>query len=141
MKVVVDTNIFVSAIMSADGAPRDIIRLCLQGRLTLLMGNSLFAEYEDVCTREDLFTGRFLASHERAQLLDAFLSCCLWVPIYYLWRPNLRDEADNHVIELAIGGGAAVIVTANKRDFARAELLFPQLAIQTAGELLAAKEY
>ena len=141
MKVVVDTNIFVSAIMNADGAPRDIIRLCLQGQLTPLMGNSLFAEYEDVCARENLFAGRSLSSHERAELLDAFLSVCLWVPIYYLWRPNLRDEADNHVIELAIGGGAAVIVTANKRDFSRAELLFPQLAIQTAGELLAAKEY
>ena len=98
MKVVVDTNIFVSAIMNADGAPRDIIRLCLQARLTPLMGNSLFAEYEDVCARENLFAGRSLSSHERAELLDAFLSVCLWVPIYYLWRPNLRDEADNNVI-------------------------------------------
>lgn len=74
-------------------------------------------------------------------MLDAFLSCCLWVPIYYLWRPNLKDEGDNHLVELAIGGGAAVIVTANKRDFSRAELLFPQLAIQTAGELVAEREF
>lgn len=141
MKVVVDTNIFVSAIMNADGAPREILRLCLQGRLSPLMGNSLFAEYEDVCGREELFDGRFLSSAERAELLDTFLSCSIWVPIYYLWRPNLRDEADNHLVELAIGGGAAVIVTANKRDFSRAELLFPQLSIQTAGELLAERKF
>lgn len=77
----------------------------------------------------------------RMELLDAFLSSCIWVPIYYLWRPNLRDEADNHLVELAIGGGATVIVTANKRDFSRAELLFPQLVIQTAGELLAERKF
>jgi hypothetical protein len=25
----------------------------------------------------------------------AFLSVCEWVNIYYLWRPHLKDEADN----------------------------------------------
>jgi len=38
--------------------------------------------------------------------------------IYFLWRPNLRDEADNHLVELAVAGGAQAVVTRNKRDFA-----------------------
>lgn len=137
MKVVVDTNIFVSALMNADGAPRHVIRLCLEGSLLPLIGNALFAEYEDVCGRDTLFDDRLISKQDRMTLLDAFLSSCLWTPIYYLWRPNLRDEADNHLIELAVGGGASTLITANKRDFARAELLFPQLEIRTAGELLA----
>jgi hypothetical protein len=29
------------------------------------------------------------------------------------WRPNLRDEGDNHLVELAIAGGAEAIVTYN----------------------------
>ena len=136
MKVVIDTNIFVSAIMNADGAPRQVIRLCLEERLIPLISNALFAEYEDVCGRDVLFDDRFISKEERITLLDAFLSSCVWTPIYYLWRPNLRDEGDNHLVELAVGGGASALITANKKDFAQAELLFPQLEIHTAGEFL-----
>ncbi|KGD86569.1 MULTISPECIES: putative toxin-antitoxin system toxin component, PIN family [Rhizobium/Agrobacterium group] len=137
MKVVVDTNIFISAIMNAEGTPRQVIRLCLQEEITPLMANALFSEYEDVCSRDDLFVRSPLSVEERAELLQAFFSCCQWVSIYFLWRPNLRDEADNHILELAISGGADVIITANKRDFAQSELAFPKLKIFTAGEFLA----
>lgn len=136
MKVVIDTNVFVSAIMNADGAPREVIRLCFDEKIIPMMANALFSEYEDVCHRDDLFDRSPLSLEERAELLDAFFSCCQWVPIYFLWRPNLRDEADNHVVELAVGGGAEVIITANKRDFVQAELAFPKLEILTAGEFL-----
>lgn len=137
MKVVIDTNIFVSAVMNADGAPRQVIRLCLRDEITPLMANALFSEYEDVCGRENLFAKAPISANDRIELLQAFFSCCQWIPIYFLWRPNLRDEADNHIVELAVGGGAEVIVTANKRDFSQAELAFPKLKIFTAGEFLA----
>ena len=39
------------------------------------------------------------------------------------------DEADNHVVELAVAVGAIAIVTYNTQDFARAELHFPGLRI------------
>ncbi len=141
MKVVVDTNIFVSAVMNAQAAPRQIIRMCLQGELRPLMGNALLAEYEDVCTRPGLFDDRILPVLDRDALLDAFLAACLWTPVYYLWRPNLRDEADNHLIELAVAGGAQAIITANIRDFAGPALFFPALKICTAGEFLSARSH
>jgi predicted nucleic acid-binding protein len=46
------------------------------------------------------------------------------VHVYYLWHPNLRDEGDNHVFELAGAGGAEAIVTTNVGDFRSAELRF-----------------
>jgi predicted nucleic acid-binding protein len=46
-----------------------------------------------------------------------------------LWRPNLPDEGDNHILELAVAGGAEFVVTKNTRDFERTELLFPQVQV------------
>jgi hypothetical protein len=59
------------------------------------MGAALFAEYEDVPGRDRLseLCRRNLA--ERNELLDIFLAACIWTRIYYAWRPNLPDEADN----------------------------------------------
>jgi len=109
----------------------------MEGALAPLMGKALLSEYEDVCGRDQIFKQSMISREQRGILLDAFMSCCTWVPIYYLWRPNLKDEADNHLIELAIGGRASMLITANKRDFRQAELLFPQLKVLNAGELLA----
>jgi uncharacterized protein len=136
MIIVVDTNVFVASVMSANGASRQIIRLCLQGELQPLMGNALFSEFEDVCSRDDLFDARLITRKERNALLDAFFASCLWTPIYYLWRPNLRDEADNHVMELAVAGNANTIVTANLKDFRGSELSFPSIKILNPIEFL-----
>ena len=66
----------------------------------------------------------------------AVLGVCQWINISYLWRPNLRDEADNHLVELAVAGNAAWIVTGNKRDVAAGELLFDGFRVVTPGAWL-----
>ena len=126
MKVVIDTNVFIGACLG-QGACRAVIAACLEKKLTPLMGVALLAEYEDVLGRDELFVRSRLDSSERNELLDIFLSVCRWTRIYYGWRPNLRDEGDNHLVELAVAGGALHIVTRNIRDVARMELLFPGL--------------
>jgi putative PIN family toxin of toxin-antitoxin system len=129
MIVVLDTNIFVSSLLGPTGASRAVLRACLDGRLQPLMGAALFAEYESLMGRESILEKCRLTPEEREALLNAFLSVCRWTTIYYSWRPNLRDESDNHLIELAVAGGAAAIITKNARDFASAELHFPGLRI------------
>ena len=56
--------------------------------------------------------------------------------VYFSWRPNLPDEGDNHIVELAVAGGAEIIVTHNVRDFRRPELRFPGLRAITPRESL-----
>jgi putative PIN family toxin of toxin-antitoxin system len=136
VKVVVDTNVFVASLLGPSGASRSILRGCLEGRLVPLMGAALFAEYESLLGREALFRECRLDSGQREAVLNAFLSVCRWTVIYFSWRPNLPDEADNHLIELAVAGGAGAVVTKNARHFMSAELHFPGLRILKPEQLL-----
>ena len=63
--------------------------------------------------------------------LDIYLGRCEWTRICFGWRPNLRDEADNHLVELGVAGGAQYLVTRNIRDFASKELSFACLRVLT----------
>ena len=135
MNVVIDTNVMLGACLSA-GAPARVVAACLQGRCQPLMGNALFNEYEDVFGRADLFERCPLNAAQRAELLNIFFAHCQWTRVYYAWRPNLPDEADNHLVELAVAGGADYIVTRNLRDVARMELRFPQLRVLSPEDFL-----
>ncbi len=133
--IVIDTNVFVGACMGT-GASAKIIELCLQGKLQAAMGAVLLAEYEDVMSRASLFKACRLNTAQREELLDIFLDSCKWVKTYFSWRPNLRDEGDNHVVELAVAAAASHILTWNTRDFASMELRFPLLQYCTPPEFL-----
>ena len=135
MRIVLDTNVLISALLTEGGASRAVLRACLKGELQPLIGNALFAEYEDVMARNALFRNSTTTRAERDVILDALLSRCSWIQISYLWRPNLRDEADNHVAELAIAGNARMVITGNYKDFDSAQLKMP-FEVLTPGEFL-----
>ena len=138
MRIVVDTNVLVGACLGT-GAANAVIAACLKGRCVPLIGNALFNEYEDVFKRSDLFKKCKLSPSEQDELLDALFACCEWTRVYYLWRPNLPDEADNRLVELAVAGGAEFIVTRNLRHLQDTQLRFPQLravAYRRVGNLL-----
>ena len=136
--LVVDTNILVGALLRRGGAARRVIRGCLAGDYAPLIGAALFSEYEDAFSRTPVWRSSLLTIREREQVFDGFLGVCRWVEVFYAWRPNLPDEADNHLIELALAGNAIAIVTRNTGDLTRGELRFPALAILTPEECLEA---
>ena len=134
--VVIDTRVIVSALIGKRGPSREIIRGCLTGDYSPLISNALFQELEDVSGRTRITQKCPLSAAEIRDLLNAFYSVCQWTPIYYLWRPNIPDEADNFLIELALAGNARYVITNNIGDLNQSELLFPELKIVKPVQLL-----
>ena len=126
--IVLDTNVVVAALRSGSGAARRVVRGCFAGVYEPLFGAALLAEYEYAVVGTGL--------PDWAEFLDSLTSTGRWVNVYYQWRPNLRDETDNHLVELGLAGGAAAIVTHNVRDLRSGELLFPALRVLTPAEFL-----
>jgi predicted nucleic acid-binding protein len=132
--IVLDTNVFVSGLRSGGGASRQVLLRVLEGRFQPLFGNALWLEYQDLLTRP--VWGDATTPDERLHVLAALANRGRWVTVYYGWRPNLPDEADNHLIELALAGGAAAIVTHNVRDLSRGDLHLGPLRVLTPVQLL-----
>jgi putative PIN family toxin of toxin-antitoxin system len=130
--IVIDTNVFVAALRSGGGPSREVVRRSLEGQYQPIFSNALWLEYEDLLGR-DVWTQE-TTEDDRRQVLAALAAASRWIKIFYGWRPNLRDEGDNHLVELAIAGGAEAIVTYNTRDFRLGELRWPDLAVLTPPE-------
>ena len=135
MNVIIDTNIFISAILSQKGSAIEILRLALHKIIKPQIGLKLFMEYEDVLLRDKIISNSKLSASEIDELFNALLSVSKWNEIYYLWRPNLKDEGDNHIVELAVASNAKYIITHNKKDFLENELYF-DFKVLTAKEFL-----
>ena len=132
--IVIDTNVLVAGLKAGGGASREVLRRTLLGRYTPLFGNALWSEYQALLSRP--FWDGDTSASDRATLLAAVASRGRWVPVYFSWRPNLPDESDNHLIELALAGQADAIVTYNIRDLAGGELHLGRLRILTPAQCL-----
>ena len=126
MRIVLDTNVLINALLSKSNQAASVTVLdhCLTGLLKPQMGSTLFAEYEDVINRTEIRKLTKRSVSEVNLFLDALYSKTEWSKIYYRWRPNLKDESDNHLIELATSSGAECIVTNNTKDLLSGDLKF-----------------
>lgn len=136
IRVVIDTNVFVAAMRSEGGASRAVLKNALTGHYVPLFGNALWLEYEAMLGRP-IWTNE-TSDEERRTVMAALARQGRWVSIYYGWRPNLPDEGDNHLVELALAGNANAIVTHNISDLKGGELAWPDLHILKPSECLEA---
>lgn len=119
----------------ASTASRALLRAALTGRYQPLFGNALWLEYEDLLGRDSVWTEAATRT-EWCTMLRALAAAGRWVTVYYGWRPNLPDEGDNHLIELAVAGNAEAVVSFNKKDLMSGQLIMPNLRILTPAECL-----
>ncbi|MDB5710702.1 MAG: hypothetical protein JWL96_2772 [Sphingomonas bacterium] len=135
MRVVLDTDVIVTALRSLDGGSNAVLREVAHERLTPLITPALFLEYEAVLKRPEQRLAHGLGLKDIDRFLAAFASTCTAVEVSFQWRPQLTDANDEMVLEAAINGQADALVTHNIRDFARGAERFG-LRVMQPGMLL-----
>jgi putative PIN family toxin of toxin-antitoxin system len=135
MRCVLDTNVVVAAMRSPHGASAGLLMEARQGMITMLANVGLALEYEATCRLAEHRLAAGLDQDQVGIFVDAILAMVEPVETHYLWRPQLRDAADEFVLEAAVNGQAAALVTFNLRDFGTAPANFG-IEVLKPGDLL-----
>lgn len=112
MKVVVDTNVLVSGILSREGPPGKIVDLITGNHLQVCFVGRILAEYEAVLNRPEFTLPGPLVANLLAQIVAVGES----VSVFPLSHP-LPHEADEMFLEAALAGGAECLITGNLKHF------------------------
>jgi len=115
MRIVIDTNVLVSALRSRRGASFKLVSLLPNDSITMAISVPLVFEYEGALRRENL------PSEFSEEDISDFINFLCYIgyrqDIFFLWRPFLPDPSDDLVLEVAVAAGCESIITYNKRHF------------------------
>jgi putative PIN family toxin of toxin-antitoxin system len=126
MKVVIDTNVFVSSFFG--GNPRKIIDLWKEGKISLCVSKNILDEYVEVLQRIGLGDER-----EIEELLSLFAKG--FNILFTIKTPKIKavrnDPDDDKFIECAVALKAEVIITGDKglkamNEYMGIKILTPQ---------------
>jgi putative PIN family toxin of toxin-antitoxin system len=109
LRIVLDTNVVISALVFPGGTPEAVHRLVLEGRVALVSSPTLLAELGRILAT------KFAWSVDRAEEAVAQLARFAHVvtPTTRIERIE-EDPADDRVLEAAVEGGADVIVSGDR---------------------------
>ena len=132
MKIIIDTNVFISALKSSRGASFRLLQLLGENKFTVCISVPLIFEYDDVAKRDGMLQ---ITTEQIDDIIDYICLVGERVEIFYLWRPILSDPKDDFVMELAVNASADYIITFNEKDFVKGEKVF-KIKIMTPQEFL-----
>jgi len=108
-RIIVDTNVFVSAIILPTSIPRQAVDKALD-RAVLLLSEATMGELADVLFRQKL--DRYVSREQRTLFLSQFAGTAEFVPMIQIVH-ECRDPKDDKFLEVALNGRADVIITGN----------------------------
>ena len=138
-KIVMDTNVLLSALFSNRGKSYKLIELlgvkANEGVRFNVISVPLALEFEEVLLRPKNREKYDYFTHEEIRLIISdIVSVSYRTKLHFLWRPFLRDSFDDKVLETAINGQAKAIITYNTKDFSGVKKYF-DIDILTPAEL------
>jgi uncharacterized protein len=128
IRVVLDTNVVVSAHLNAEGYERHVLDLVLAGKLQIAVSEPILAEYEGVLRRP-----KFAIKPRQVSESIRLLRKAARIVNPHRKLAVTRDPADNRFLECAEASKADYVVTGNKRHFPKE---WRQTPVVNARELL-----
>lgn len=130
MRVVLDTNVLVSALLNPEGAPASVLDLVLAGELTPVVDQRIVDEYREVLSRprfafDAALIEEIIRAIETGETIQA--------PPLQL---ELPDPDDAPFVEVAVAARVDALVTGNRRHFppsCGANVLSPAELLQRLG--------
>ena len=110
MRIVVDTNVIVSAFLWG-GTPRRLLDVIEEQQLELFTSRALIAELEDVLAREKLAAQLSRTRFTSAFLIARYTQLATLIAPAEVAVPELRDPKDIHVLACALATRAEAIVS------------------------------
>jgi len=107
-RVVLDTNVLISAALTRTGPPRRVVDLVRADNGVLLFSDETFAELRHRILGSKF--DRYLGRDSRAAFVGLLAAVAEWVPIAGA-RLGCRDPADDKILETALMGRANLLVT------------------------------
>jgi putative PIN family toxin of toxin-antitoxin system len=123
VRVVLDTNVVVSGLLTNGGVCFEVLERLKDGRFELCYSTEVLREYVEVLAREEFgFEKRDVDGFVDLVERDGAL-------VYPSPLAPLKDPSDTKFLELAVAAGAGYLVTGNLKDFPRS----PHRGVKIAG--------
>jgi putative PIN family toxin of toxin-antitoxin system len=110
-KAVVDTNLFVSGLISKRGAPAEILQLWRNGAFTLLVSRDQRDEIGAVINRPRIAEKYGISEQDRTDLMRLIDTVAVKAPLKRRLPVAVRDPKDDMILASALGGKADFLVT------------------------------
>jgi predicted nucleic acid-binding protein len=134
--IVLNTNVLVSGACRRAGSLACRVLLgVLDRRIPLILTPSIALEYQDVLLRPGVLALTGLTHAQSVDLVTDLIALSYQVQLDFVWRPNLRDEADNKFVDAAVHG-SAIIVTYNVDHYRAPDIKQYGWAVMTPREFL-----
>lgn len=129
MRIVLDTNVLVSALLSPSGPPAEILRLVVVGRIELIVDARILAEYEEVLSRP-----KFGFDPDQTGHIIDFIEHSADMIACEPLEEGLDDKGDEPFAEAAMSAKAECLVTGNVKHYPAKRL--PGLKVLSPEEFL-----
>jgi putative PIN family toxin of toxin-antitoxin system len=115
LKIVIDTNVIVSALIGGSYPSRIIKDIVLDKKVIVCLSHAVFSEYVNVVNREKFKKYTSFVTNAEIVLNKIDQISLKFVPGFQL--ETIKDEADNRFLELALAANADFLITGNTKDF------------------------